>query len=321
MFNPLEWRMAYETPLRLSPTSAWVEHTPFAMALVEMLRPTVLVELGTQRGDSYCAFCQAVVTLQLPTRCFGIDTWAADPQMPMTAEQMLDELRPYHDPLYGHFSTLVLAKFDEALPRFEAGQIDLLHIDGMHDYESVRHDFETWLRKLSRRGVVLFHDTAEPGREDFGVWRLWEELSAKFTSFEFTHGHGLGVLAAGDNVPPAVIGFLSWEKQRPHVARALYSTLGNRVTVLRQIRSMILMLGEQRKLIARWRQMTGQPSGKPWDFSQEIHPLEFAVAAGKEVEGLVEDDLRLREHIAQLEGQLGALAQEKTRFHASGGST
>ena len=321
MFEPLEWRMTYETPLRISPTSAWVEHIPFAMALLEMLRPSVLVELGTQRGDSYCAFCQAVTTLKLATRCFGIDTWAADPDMPMTAEQMLVELRSYHDPLYGHFSTLVLSKFDDALPRFQAGQIDLLHIDGMHDYESVRHDFETWLPKLSRRGVVLFHDTAERGKEDFGVWRLWEELSPRFPSFEFAHGHGLGVLAAGDDVPPAVTGFLEWAKRRPETARVLYSTLGNRVTLLRQIQSMILMLGEQRKLIAQWRQMTRQPPGQPWDFSQIIQPLEFAGAAMKEVEGLAQDDLRLREHIAQLKGQLQALTQENNRLRASGGST
>jgi O-antigen biosynthesis protein len=321
MFDPLEWRLSFEKPLRLSATSAWVEHIPFGMAMMEMLRPGVLVELGTQRGDSYCAFCQAVTTLKLPTRCFGIDTWVGDPNMPLSAEQMLSELRSCHDPLYSHFSTLLLSKFDEALPHFERGQIDLLHIDGMHDYDSVRHDFEMWQPKLSRCGVVLFHDTAERGREDFGVWRLWEELSPKFPSFEFQHGHGLGVLAAGDGVPPAVMGFLEWANQRPDVARALYSTLGNRVNVLRQIGSVILTLGEQRKLIAQWRQITRQPQGQAWDLSQGIQPLDFAAAAAKEVEGLAQDDLRLREQITQLKGQLEALKGGNDRMPRSGGNS
>src|ERR1700758_1377347 len=38
--------------------SAWIEHAPFAFWVCETLRPRCFVELGTQFGYSYFAFCQ-----------------------------------------------------------------------------------------------------------------------------------------------------------------------------------------------------------------------------------------------------------------------
>jgi methyltransferase family protein len=198
--TPLFWR-----PERLGAASAWWGHVPFAHWIVSVTQPRLLVELGTEAGVSYSAFCETVVRERLNTRSFAVDTWKGDPHTGLYGEDVYRDFRQFHDDRYAAFSTLLRFTFDAALEHLADRSIDLLHIDGLHTYEAVQHDFETWRPKLSDRAVVLFHDTNMRER-GFGVWRLWLELRDRFPSFEFLHGHGLGLLAIGDHPPPAVAG-------------------------------------------------------------------------------------------------------------------
>ena len=208
--------------------SAWLEHTPFAMWLTAALKPRTLVELGTHFGTSYCAFCQAIDGLGLSTRAFAVDTWVGDPHTGGYSQDVLLNLRRHHDPRYGRFSTLLQMTFDKALHRFADGEIDLLHIDGYHTYEAVRHDFEGWRPKLSDRGVILFHDVVERD-DDFGVYRLWEELSASHPHFTFLHEHGLGLLAPGPDVPEAIRALVELGGPDVEPVRSAFHEVGRRL--------------------------------------------------------------------------------------------
>lgn len=220
-------RSAWLEVEHLSSPAPWAGHIPFAAWLMAVMRPRTLVELGVYSGISYLTFCQAAVIHQVPVRMWGVDTWQGDAHAgSYDGTRILHTLRMRHDERYGHFSTLLQKTFDEALTDIADGSVDLLHIDGLHTYEAVRHDFETWLPKLSERGVVLFHDIAV--REgDFGVWRYWEELSQHYPALSFAHSNGLGVLLVGKEAPDILL-TLAQNGQYAAQAQVYFRALGER---------------------------------------------------------------------------------------------
>ncbi|AOV17569.1 hypothetical protein BJI67_11305 [Acidihalobacter aeolianus] len=204
-------------PDRKTDVTSWRGHLSFVPAIMHAVQPTVFVELGVHKGDSYSAFCQAVRCLGLNTKCYGVDTWAGDHQAGFYDEQIYAELKNYHDPRYAQFSTLLRKSFDDALSNIEDGSVDLLHIGGLHTYEAVKHDFESWLPKLSDKSVVLFHDTVVR-HDDFGVWKFWAEVEKQYPAFQFFHSHGLGVLRIGGKPQSEVVAEFFQLKTRARVA-------------------------------------------------------------------------------------------------------
>jgi hypothetical protein len=276
---PLFWR-----PARLGITSAWWEHVPFAHWLVASVRPRSIVELGTHNGVSYSAFCEAVVREGLDTQCSAVDTWLGDEHAGHYNEGVYAELKVFHDSRYGSFSTLVRSTFDEARGYFPDCSIDLLHIDGLHTYDAVRHDFESWLPKLSDRAIVLFHDINVRANE-FGVWKLWSELRERFPSFTFAHGHGLGVLAVGKSVPV--------------VAQQLCS-IDDDVRV-NSIRERFAVIGERWNLEFRDAQRVAEIGKRELRITDLSAQLEARIAHIDQVERVTEELVALRSHLAEVE--------------------
>jgi len=262
-FNPLQFRHALADMRYLSGESAWGGHLPFTQVIMPLVRPRVFVELGTHAGDSYCGFCQAVVDQQLlETRCHAVDTWRGDAHTGAYGERVYEQLRSFHDAAYASFSTLHRMTFDQALEQFADRSIDLLHIDGLHTYEAVRHDYEAWRPKLSDRGVVLFHDTAV-WDGDFGVWQFWDELKVQFPNFEFPHESGLGVIAVGAAASPALLSFLETANREAHLVRGYFKALGDRYTFATMLMRSARTLYAAHATADQWRISNGRPAAPP----------------------------------------------------------
>ena len=208
---------------------AWVGHIPFGAWLIKTLKPSIFVELGTHSGNSYLAFCQAIREAKLQTLSYAIDTWKGDEHAGFYGEDIYANLKPYHDDHYGNFSNLMRMTFDEAVSYFEDQSIDLLHIDGLHTYDAVKHDFETWLPKLSTTAVVLFHDTNVRERE-FGIWKFWLELCKQYPlNFEFVHSHGLGVIQLSEAKGNKNLEWLNQDNENRTLIKEYFSALGEHV--------------------------------------------------------------------------------------------
>jgi len=273
-------------PTRRTEIESWQAHTPFVSALVSLAEPKLFVELGTHKGDSYCAACETVVARGLSTRCVAVDCWQGDEHAGEYGDEVLNELRAHHDPLYSGFSRLHRAFFDEAVQTFADGEIDLLHIDGLHTEQAVRQDFETWKPKLSARAVVLFHDT-QVHENDFGVYKVWAQLAENYPHFEFMHGNGLGVLAVGPQAPEAVLTLCALGANPNSQAEA--KTLRNSFDVLG---AAVLYKGRAKRL---WQQ-----ADELWARTQ--------IAEG-ELEKLREDDHAVWQRVQRAEEELNTFKQ------------
>lgn len=230
---------------------SWIGHIPFAHWLIQAFNPKIIVELGTHTGNSYFAFCQTVQQLGIESRCYAVDTWLGDEHSGHYGEEVFNAVTDYHQQHYALFSRLIRNTFDNALEHFADSSIDLLHIDGLHTYEGVKHDFNNWLPKMSAQGVILFHDTNVHDRK-FGVWQLFEELTTYYPSIAFDHSHGLGILFTGPFQNQILQNLIDdWRyPDRQSMIKTWFTILADIVSMVDETHSLTKLLQEKTCLIA-----------------------------------------------------------------------
>jgi len=169
------------------PSSCWMGHRNFAEWLVSYLKPEVTVDLGVDWGFS--TFCFAMPRIG---KVYGIDTFEGD-QFTGGNHGFYEYVLNKQEKLFMKDNvTFIKGYFDDVAKTWDK-QIDILHIDGDHAYDSIKNDYETWSPFLKENGVVLFHDTCieELNGNHYGVKKFFDELD--IPKVTFTHTFGLGV--------------------------------------------------------------------------------------------------------------------------------
>jgi hypothetical protein len=164
--------------------SAWHGHWRFAEWLVDYLKPSVTVELGVEYG--YSLFCLAKNN---PGQVYGIDTFEGD------FHSDFKDWEPHYNSLvekinsYGFTNITIIRERFETVAQTWSKHIDILHIDGFHQFEAVKQDLTTWAPFVnSNTGVILMHDV-EAFADVNTVFKAhpWSKM-------KFTHSAGLGIL-------------------------------------------------------------------------------------------------------------------------------
>lgn len=217
LYNPLYHPIIFTYPERLVGPDTWVEHIPFAMYLVDIVQPDVFVQLGIGQGNDYAAFCQAIHTLEIDARAYGITD-------SMTKEDVVNDLAQ----VYPKISTILKESFETALERFEDASISLLHITGMHDYATISDLFNTWLPKMKPDGVILI-DNVDIRNDDSEIRKFWEKIEPSYETFEFYHANGLGVVALNERFNEG-LEVLTNDRDLLSSFKTLFGVLGSRYT-------------------------------------------------------------------------------------------
>ena len=122
-------------------------------ALYELARECsgrgVIVEIGSWKGKS-------TICLGRGSRAGnGVRIFAVDPHADYRHGEFKENIERAG---IGDLVTPVKGLSQDVVDDFDQ-PIELLFVDGSHEEDDVRHDFDTWVPKVVEGGVVAFHDT------------------------------------------------------------------------------------------------------------------------------------------------------------------
>lgn len=313
--------MAINQSVRLAPCcppperivhSHWMSHLPFAFWLISLLRPAILVELGSYQGASFCAFCQQIEHLGIPCEAYAVDTWQGDANMGHYGDEVHNDLFEWIKTHYPGFACMIRSSFDDALDKFDDRSIDLLHIDGFHSREAMLHDFESWLPKMSERGVILMHDICArlPG---YGGVSAWKEISSRHPGFAFLHGYGLGVVPVGSGVPEELKELVNLPAEEAKEFRSLFQAQGRIYEKLFDL--METHRNEQALSASRFAAQAEQHEREAAAGQKELRAREQEIARLKDM--LMDAELRSQAYENSLSWKLTAPLRKVSRYFRS----
>ena len=156
-------------------------HREFVEWLINRVNPGVTVELGVDYG--YSSFLMALCQ---ESPVYGVDCFDVSVHGPREDDDY-NFVMSVKEKLGLDNLEIIKGYFDDVAKTWDK-EIDLLHIDGLHDYDNCKNDCYTWAPFVKEEGVILFHDTVS---NPDGAGLFFSQLEVP--KVNFTNSFGLGV--------------------------------------------------------------------------------------------------------------------------------
>jgi hypothetical protein len=160
----------------------WHGDSPVFRKLIEEVRPTRIIEVGSWKGQSAINMAESVKTLGLDTEILCVDSFLGAAEMwstlAHTPERDLMLKHGYPQVYYQFLSNVMLTGHRDIIlpvpmPSTIAAKVladggikaELIYIDASHDFADVLRDCQDFYKLLPKKGGVLFGDdfTGWPG--------------------------------------------------------------------------------------------------------------------------------------------------------------
>lgn len=149
----------------------------FDMVKEIMLPSFVVVEIGSFSGVSSELFAKFCKTL------YCVDVWNTDPGYTEIDSEKINQSLLHFNKMKLGYSNINQIKMSslEAVKQFPDNSIEMVYIDGAHDYKNVIADIKAWLPKVKDYGFVTGHDIDLKYAEKEGM-RVYEAVTEMFGS-------------------------------------------------------------------------------------------------------------------------------------------
>lgn len=181
-------------PMRDFDAQGWNSEHPYLTDAIDRYRATLVIEIGAWKGASVISLARRMKEIGADGCVLAIDTWQG------SAEHWLHREVPRYasgmSALFDVFrSNMVHAGVDDyvvplPLDSQSAATVvkklflwpTVIHLDGSHDYASVRRDLETWWPLLESGGTLIADDYGDPQWPD--VKRALDEFIGGYNQIE-----------------------------------------------------------------------------------------------------------------------------------------